>query len=153
MKKGDLVDDFELTDQHGKALRLSEQLASGPVVLFFYPRALTRGCTQESCHFRDLSGELATLGSQCLGVSPDPVDRQARFAEEHSLNFPLLSDPDRSVAKAFGVARVRPLFNRRSTFVIGTDRRILGVVHDEMNMNKHADEALRVLRDAVDHKQ
>jgi peroxiredoxin Q/BCP len=150
MKCGELVDDFELVDQHGAAVKLSGELANGPVVIFFFPRAFTRGCTQESCHFRDLSAEFAALGSRCLGISTDPVERQARFATSNSFDFPLLSDPDRSVAKAFGVARVRPLFNRRSTFVIGTDHRALAVIHDEMNMNKHADEALRVLRGLSD---
>ena len=107
MHKGDVVPDFELPDQTGTPRTLSELLAGGPVVLFFYPAAMTYGCTKESCHFRDLGAEFAAVGAQPVGISADPVDKQKQFDEKESLGFPLLSDPDRTVAAQLGVPRDR----------------------------------------------
>ena len=146
MKRGDIAPDFEARNQHGEMVKLSKYLASGPVVLFFYPRAMTKGCTAESCHFRDLAAEFAELKATRLGISSDSVERQAAFTEKEGLDYPLLSDPDRSIAKAFDVKRPGPLFNRRTTFVIGKDRTILEVIASETNMNTHADTALAALR-------
>jgi peroxiredoxin Q/BCP len=149
VSKGDVVDDFELPDQSGTPRRLSGFLADGPVVLFFYPAAMTPGCTAESCHFRDLSAEFTAVGAQRVGISRDPVDKQRRFADMHSFDFPLLSDPDGEVARRFGARRrlpLGPLSTRRQTFVIDVDRSILDVIHSEVSMNDHADRALGVLR-------
>ncbi|MFI5489607.1 peroxiredoxin [Micromonospora echinaurantiaca] len=145
---GDVVEDFALPDQTGTQRRLSELLVAGPVVLFFYPAAMTRGCTAESCHFRDLAAEFAALGAQRVGISRDPVAKQAEFARLHGFDYPLLSDPDGAVAERFGVRRrlpLGPLSTRRVTFVIGTDRRLIEVVHSELSMTGHADRALRAL--------
>ena len=147
MRKGDTAPDFELRDETGTVRKLSDLLADGPAVLFFYPAAMTTGCTQESCHFRDLAGEFAEAGAQRVGISADAVDRQQEFAARHSLGYPLLSDPVRSVAAAYGVKRSLPMLpNRRVTFVIDTDRTVLEVVRSEINMNAHADRALDALR-------
>ena len=147
MNVGDVVDDFELPDQTGAPRRLSELLANGPVVLFFYPAAMTYGCTKESCHFRDLKAEFDDVGAQRVGISADKVDKQAQFADKHSFDYPLLSDPDRKVAAMFGVARKLALVAvKRTTFVIDTDRKVLAVIHSEVSMNQHADKALEVLR-------
>ncbi len=148
IQTGETVPDFTLPDQNGTPTSLESLLASGPVVLFFYPRAMTTGCTKESCHFRDLAGEFAEVGAQRVGISTDGVDRQSAFDEKHALGYPLLSDPDRTVARLFGVKRPGPLMNKRATFVIGTDRRILAAISSETNMDVHADEALDVLRRA-----
>jgi peroxiredoxin Q/BCP len=145
MQVGDVVPDFELSDEDGNPRKLSDELAKGPVVLFFYPKALTGGCTKESCHFRDLAGEFAAVGAQRIGISADPVERQKKFSDKHSFDFPLLSDPDRAVAKQLGAKRPGPIMNKRVTFVIDTDRRVLAVISSETNMDKHADEALAVL--------
>ncbi|WP_305070162.1 peroxiredoxin [Micromonospora sp. WMMC415] len=147
---GEVVEDFELPDETGRMRRLSEFLASGPVVLFFYPAAMTRGCTAESCHFRDLAAEFAAVGAQRVGISRDPVARQAEFSRLHGFDYPLLSDVDGAVAGRFGVRRrlpLGPLSTRRMTFVIGTDRRVIEVIHSEVSMNDHADRALRALGD------
>ena len=142
-----MAPDFELPDETGTTRRLSDLLSAGPVVLFFYPAAMTTGCTQESCHFRDLAGEFAEVGAQRVGISADAVEKQHEFAARHSLGYPLLSDPDRRVATDFGVKRGLPMLpNRRATFVIDTDRTILEVVRSEINMNAHADRALAALR-------
>jgi peroxiredoxin Q/BCP len=146
--KGDVVDDFELPDQTGTPRRLSELLSGGPVVLFFYPAAMTSGCTAESCHFRDLAAEFTAAGAQRVGISRDKVEKQKQFSDLHDFDYPLLSDPDSAVAAALGVKRklaLGPLSNRRMTFVIDTDRTILEVIHSETNMNDHADKALQVL--------
>jgi peroxiredoxin Q/BCP len=149
LSNGDLVDDFELPDQTGTPRRLSTLLAAGPVVLFFYPAAMTSGCTRESCHFRDLAAEFAAVGAQRVGISRDAVDVQRRFAELHAFDYPLLSDAGGAVAAAMGVKRRLPLgalSTRRMTFVIDTDRRVLEIIHSELNTDDHADRALAVLR-------
>jgi peroxiredoxin Q/BCP len=147
--KGDLVDDFELPDEQGTPRRLSDLLSAGPVVLFFYPAAMTKGCTMESCHFRDLAKEFAEVGAVRVGISRDSVSKQQQFADKYSFGYPLLSDPDGRVARQFGVRRalpLGPLATKRMTFVIGTDRRVLEVIHSEVSMDAHADRALEVLR-------
>ena len=146
MRTGDVVPDFELPDQEGATRSLSEFLAKGPVVLFFYPAALTPGCTKESCHFRDLAAEFEAVGAQRVGISADPVDKQRTFSDKHGFDYPLLSDEDRRVAAIFGVKRALPLLpNKRATFVIGTDRKVIEVITSEINMTKHADLALEAL--------
>lgn len=146
MHAGDTVIDFEAPDQSGHPVRLGDVLRHGPVVLYFYPKAMTPGCTKESCHFRDVRSEIEAAGGRVLGISADAVDRQRQFDERHSLGFPLLSDPYRRIAAAFGVKRPGPLFNRRTTFVIDTDMRLLDVVSSELNMSVHADRAIAALR-------
>jgi peroxiredoxin Q/BCP len=149
MKRGDVVDEFELPDQAGVQRKLSELLAAGPVVLFFYPAAGTPGCTREACHFRDLAKEFAEVGASRVGISTDAVAKQAKFSENHSFDYPVLSDADGTVASAFGVKRgllgkLMPV--KRTTFVIDTDSRVLDVISSEVNMSTHADKALEVLR-------
>ena len=147
MRTGDLVADFELPDETGTPRRLTGLLKSGPVVLFFYPGAMTYGCTRESCHFRDLHGEFQALGAQPIGISADPVEKQKKFSDMHSFGYPLLSDTSGSVAEQFDVRRrIAALGNRRTTFVIDTDRTLLDVIHTEFSMGAHADKALEILK-------
>ena len=145
MDTGDLAPDFSLPADDGSTVTLSEVLQQGPVVLFFYPKAMTPGCTAESCHFRDLAGEFESVGAIRLGISADPVEKQQRFSSKHGFDYRLLSDTDKRVAKEFGVKRPGPLMNKRATFVIDQDRRVLARISSEINMDKHADEALEVL--------
>ena len=149
MDVGDVVEDFELADEQGVTRSLSGLLTDGPVVLFFYPAAMTSGCTAESCHFRDLGAEFAAAGAQRVGISRDAVEKQRQFSDLHGFDYPLLSDADGTVATAMGVKRRMPLgalSTRRMTFVIDTDRRVLDVIHNERNMDDHADRALATLR-------
>lgn len=147
MRPNDVVPDFELPDQDGTPRSLTGLLAGGPVVLFFYPAALTTGCTKESCHFRDLAAEFAEVGAQRVGISVDPVAKQKQFADRHQFDYPLLSDVDGTVARLFGVKRrFGPIPVKRTTFVIDSDQHVLGVIASELNMDKHADEALALLR-------
>ena len=146
MRDGDLVPEFELPDQDGVTRTLTEFLDKGPVVLFFYPAAMTAGCTKESCHFRDLASEFEAVGAQRVGISADPVEKQRKFSDKHTFDYPLLSDVDRTVAEVFGVKRgLSILPNKRATFVIGTDRKVVEVITSEINMDKHADLALEAL--------
>ena len=148
MNQGDLAPDFTLPDDKGEERTLSDFLASGPVVLFFYPAAMTTGCTAESCHFRDLAAEFAEVGAHRVGISPDAVDKQQEFSAKHGFDYPLLSDVDGVVAKQFGVWRkFSPLHAKRHTFVIGTDRKVLEVIKSELKFTVHADKALAALRE------
>ncbi len=148
VNKGDQAPDFELPDQDGAPRKLSTLLMDGPVVLFFYPAAMTSGCTKEACHFRDLAGEYAAAGVQRVGISLDSVAKQKQFADAHSFDYPLLSDADGTVAGQFGVKRGKlgqrlgaPV--KRWTFAIGTDQRIVEAIHSEVNFETHADGALK----------
>ncbi|MHC9292846.1 peroxiredoxin [Mycobacterium sp. LTG2003] len=149
MRTGDTVAEFELPDQTGTVRSLTSLLANGPVVLFFYPAAMTPGCTKEACHFRDLAAEFAAAGASRVGISTDPVAKQAKFADIQRFDYPLLSDVDGKVACQFGVKRgllgkLMPV--KRTTFVIDTDRTVLEVISSEISMDMHADKALEVLK-------
>ena len=147
MNIGDTAPDFVLPDHMGRRWQLSEALVLAPVVLFFYPGAMTIGCTAETCHFRDLGAEFAALGATRVGVSADPANVQREFATRTSVDFPLLSDEDGFVGQLYGARRnfaLRP--GKRATFVIGMDASIRGIITSELRMQKHADEALGILR-------
>jgi peroxiredoxin Q/BCP len=150
MRIGEQAPDFELPDQYGNPRRLSTLLADGPVVLFFYPAAMTAGCTKQACHFRDLASEFADAGVQRVGISMDSVDKQRQFADKHAFDYPLLADVDGTVAAQYGVRRGKlgttlgaPV--KRWTFAIDADSRIVEVVHSEVNFDTHADTALAAL--------
>ncbi|MGO4384166.1 peroxiredoxin [Specibacter sp. RAF43] len=148
MKIGDVVEDFELPDQHGHPRRLGELAANGPLVIFFYPLAGSGGCTQEACHFRDLEPEFAAAGAAIVGISTDSPARQLAFATENHFTFPLLSDRAGAVADQFGVRRrllAKMLPTKRSTFIVDAGLRLQFRTSSETNMDAHADEALRAL--------
>ena len=152
MHTGDHVADFALPDQTGAVRHLSEFLEAGPVVLFFYPAAMTYGCTKESCHFRDLKADFDAVGAARIGISADPVDKQLQFAEKYDFDYPLLSDVDRTVAEIFGVKRRSNLLKvKRSTFVIDTDGTLLAELRSEVSMRSHADKAVEILRTRPPH--
>lgn len=144
---GDRVEDFCLEDQAGVSRCLGDLLVQGPVAVFFYPAAMTFGCTRESCHFRDLAAEFAAVGALRVGISADPVAKQRQFSDKHGFDYPLLSDPDRAVATAFGVVeglRLGPV--RRATFVVDQDRTVLAAYRSELRFASHGERALEVLR-------
>lgn len=148
MKKGDRVAAFELPDQTGTVRSLTSLLADGPIVLFFYPAAMTPGCTKEACHFRDLASEFTAVGATRVGISTDTPAKQAQLTDGQKFDYPLLSDAGGAVAAQFGVKRgqlgkLAPV--KRVTFVIDTDRTVREVIGSEFNFNSHADKALEVL--------
>jgi thioredoxin-dependent peroxiredoxin len=126
---GDLAPDFTLPDADGREVSLSA-LRGQRVIIYFYPAAMTPGCTKQACDFRDSRNDLSDAGFAVLGISPDPPAKLARFAAKEGLTFPLLSDPDRVVLRAYGAYGEKMLYGKksvgviRSTFVIGTDGRI-----------------------------
>lgn len=143
MEEGRPAPEFELPDQNGRSIRLSD-LRGRPVILYFYPKDDTPGCTKEACAFRDRRAEFARRGAVVLGVSPDDVDSHAAFSDRYDLDFPLLADAGHTVAEAYGAWRERNLYGRRfhgiqrSTFLIdrhGTVRKVWKRVsvegHDE----------------------
>jgi thioredoxin-dependent peroxiredoxin len=123
---GDPAPDFELPAADGAVVRL-RSLRGQRVIVYFYPAAMTPGCTKEACDFRDSIQALAAAGVTVLGISPDPPARLAAFAARDHLNFPLLADPDHKVHEAYGAYGEKTLYGRktigviRSTFVIAPD--------------------------------
>ncbi|MDB5350972.1 MAG: bcp 1 [Planctomycetota bacterium] len=121
--EGQLAPDFTLHDQDGQPVTLSA-LRGSPVVLYFYPRDATPGCTTEACDFRDANAVLARAGAKVLGVSPDTVASHRKFADKQALDFTLLADPDKAAIQAYGVWKEKTLYGKtsmgveRTTFVI-----------------------------------
>lgn len=152
MKTGDRAPEFALPDTDGATVRLSDLLEKGPVALFFYPAAMTAGCTRQACAFRDLASEFAEAGVQRVGISRDPVEKQRQFAAENAFDYPLLSDESGEVTKAYGVARGRlgkalGAPTQRWSFAIAQDGTVVEAVHSELNFAMHADRTLAALRD------
>jgi thioredoxin-dependent peroxiredoxin len=143
---GTTIPDLTATTHDGREVTLGELAAEGPLVVFFYPKAFTGGCTAQACHFRDLGAEFTEAGASRVGVSRDDVDTQSRFAEEHAFDYPLLADPDGRIATVFGAKRPGPLPSRRRTVVLDRDLTVLAMISSETDMQTHADEALAALR-------
>jgi thioredoxin-dependent peroxiredoxin len=118
---------FELPDRDGKRVALKDLLKAGPLVLYFYPKDMTPGCTIEACSFRDHRRALGALGANVVGISADSEASHAKFIDKYSLNFPLLSDPENRVTRAYGVYKKKSLYGRefmgieRSTVIIDRD--------------------------------
>ncbi len=144
MEVGDLAPEFELQSDRGDRVRLSE-LRGQRVILFFYPKDDTSGCTKEACGFRDAMPAIVERNAIVLGVSPDPVRSHERFRDKYDLNFPLLADEDHKVADAYGAWGPKKMYGReyhgilRSTFVIGEDGRI-EKTYRKVRPAEHADE-------------
>ena len=143
----DVIPDLTVDLDDGRSVPLSELADGEHLVVFFYPKAFTGGCTAQACHFRDLGAEFAAVGARRVGVSRDDQDTQARFAAEHRFDFPLIADPDGTVAKAFGAKRPGPIPSKRQTIVLGSDLTVLHRIASETNMDVHADDALAFLRE------
>jgi peroxiredoxin Q/BCP len=146
VRVGSAVKDVTATTQDGTTVRLSDLAADGPLVVSFYPKAFTPGCTAQTCHLRDRAAEFAEIGATVVGVSGDSVQTQSEFAAKHRLSFPLLADTDGALAKTLGAKRPGPLPPRRQTVVLDSDLTVLGTIRSETNMDQHADEALELLR-------
>ena len=141
---------FKLPSSTGEAVDLAA-LKGRTVVLYFYPRADTPGCTKEACGFRDAIAAYRKLDVPVFGVSPDPVEDVTKFAEKFKLNFPLLADADHSVAEKYGVWQERSMYGKkymgvaRTTFVIGPDGRVVHVF-EKVKPEGHDQEVLGVLK-------
>jgi peroxiredoxin Q/BCP len=146
LKPGDTAPDFTLPDQHGRPVSLGAFKGKRVVVLYFYPKDETRGCTAEACRFRDDFEEFRDAGANVIGVSSDPVRSHAAFAEHHRLPFTLLADEDGAVRRRYGVERQMLLVPGRTTFVIDRNGIIRHISSHLFGATEHVDEALRVVR-------
>ena len=150
VEEGDPAPDFELPGDSGETVRLSA-LRGAPVVLYFYPKDDTPGCTTQACGIRDAYGELQRVGAVVLGVSPDKVASHVKFKQKYELPFTLLADTNKEVSQAYGVWGEKMRYGRkyfgirRSTFVIGADGNVRKVLLN-VKPDTHVDDVLAVLR-------
>lgn len=130
LKPGDKAPSFSLTDQNGKAVKLTH-FKGKKLLVYFYPKANTSGCTKQACSVRDAEPDLTQAGVAAVGISPDPPEKQKKFDEKHGLGFPLLSDEDHAVAQAYGVWGEKKMYGKsyegiiRSSFLIDEKGRIM----------------------------
>ncbi|HXJ44837.1 MAG TPA: peroxiredoxin [Bryobacteraceae bacterium] len=148
IQPGQRAPDFELPDQNGAPVRLSQFRAQSPVVLFFYPKDDTTGCTIEACTFRDEMPRFDSLAAKVIGVSSDSSESHSRFAAKHGLPYTLLSDNGGKVKKMFGVKNTFAFIPGRVTFVIDRDGIVRHVFSSQTQFQKHIEEALRALTQA-----
>lgn len=152
VKVGELAPDFTLQDQDGRFVSLSDFEHQNHVVLFFYPKDFSPGCTKQVCSFRDNYEDFTDQGAVVIGISSDSIASHKGFLEQHQLPFTLLSDPKGQVRALYGATkgfglRARALLPGRYTFLIDTNRLIRHIFTSEINMQKHIDEALRGLKE------
>ncbi|MHB8902311.1 MAG: thioredoxin-dependent thiol peroxidase [Thermoguttaceae bacterium] len=154
IETGKKAPDFTLPSDSGEKIKLSS-LRGGPVVLYFYPRDDTPGCTTEACSFRDLKTEMARLGVTVLGVSPDDVESHAKFRDKFQLNFPLLADVEHKVAEMYGAWREKTRFGKtamgvqRSTFLIDAEGTVQKV-WKSVQVDGHDDQVLKAIQELPD---
>jgi len=146
VQAGDKAPDFTLPSQTGEQVRLSDRLGEHSVVLYFYPRDETRGCTAEACAFRDSYEVFADAGAEVIGVSSDSVDKHAGFADHHDLPFTLLSDQGGAVRKSYGVPAALGVLPGRVTYVIDRAGTVRHVFNSMINIGRHVDDALTVVK-------
>ena len=149
-KIGNLAPNFKLPDQDDNLVELKSFKNEHPVVIFFYPKAMTPGCTTQACGIRDTRAELEKRGVKVFGISPDPVKRLPKFIEKHDLNFSLLSDEDHAVAEKYGCWGMKKFMGKefmgliRTTFIIGKDGKLLKVM-DKFKTKSHHEDLLAEL--------
>lgn len=147
IEEGKAAPAFKLKDQDGNVVSLADFKGKQNVVLYFYPKDDTPGCTKEACSFRDHAGEIADAGAAIVGVSMDSQDAHRKFIADFRLNFPLVSDREATICKAYGVARLGGWFPpKRVTFVIDREGVVRRVIQSEFGIAKHIDDALETLR-------
>ncbi len=142
---GTRAPNLDVIDHRGKALRSSELLGRGPLVVYFYPKDFTPGCTREACMFRDAYAELDGQGATIVGISMDDDASHTSFAERYQLPFALVADPKFAIARAWGVARPLGLGAWRVTYVMDQTGVIRGAFHHEISMSKHVTEVRDLL--------
>jgi peroxiredoxin Q/BCP len=146
---GENAPDFTLATADGTRVSLGEFLAKGPLVLYFYPKDYTPGCTAEACAFRDAYSVFTDAGAQVLGVSNDSIESHKNFAEKHRLPFPLASDADGSVRASYGIPKTLGLLPGRATFVIDRSGVVRSAFNSQFAPQKHIETALAVVKSLV----
>jgi thioredoxin-dependent peroxiredoxin len=150
--EGRAAPQFTLSDQDGKSVKLSE-LKGKTVVLYFYPKDDTPGCTKEACAFRDARSDYEAAGARVLGISPDGVKSHRKFADKYQLPFTLLADPDHKVCEKYGVWKEKSMYGRtymgveRTTIVIGPDGKIRKIF-PKVKVDGHSEQVLESIRSA-----
>jgi peroxiredoxin Q/BCP len=144
LKVGDKAPDFSLMDEHGLPVSLKDFLGKKPVVLYFYPKDFTSGCTTEACGFRDDYKAYEEKGAVVIGVSLDSVESHKRFSEKHNLPFPILSDNRKEVAKTYGVLGFGGFLAKRVTFIIDK-KGMIAAVFSKVDVKLHSKEVLKAL--------
>jgi peroxiredoxin Q/BCP len=153
IEQGDRAPDFELPDQDGRAVKLSD-FRGQPVVIYFYPKADTPGCTVQACGVRDHRADYAKVGSTVLGISPDPVAKVKKFHEKFDLNFPLLADEDHAITERYGVWAQKSMYGKsymgaeRTTFIIDSAGKVAEVLR-KVKPAKHDELVLKALAEAT----
>ena len=143
---GDRAPDFELRSSSGEPVKLSGFAGKKAVVVFFYPKDDSPGCTVEACHFRDQHALFADAGAEVLGISADSIDSHVKFAQKHGLPMTLLSDPDNKVRESYGVKSTLGLLPGRVTFVIDRQGVVRSVYASQVRFQKHVTEALALVK-------
>lgn len=146
VKIGDKAPDFTLPSQKGESITLSQFFGKKNVVLYFYPKDETRGCTKEACEFRDKYEVFKDLGAEVIGVSSDPVESHESFAIKHNLPFILLSDKDQKVRKLYGVPSTFRFIPGRVTYIIDKSGTIRHIFSSQFQPQKHIQESIDVLK-------
>ena len=136
-KPGTPAPHFELIDQQGNTIGLSDLLERGPLLLYFYPADFTPGCTKEACTVRDRHAELLDAGYTVAGISPQPTESKRRFAERHGLRYPILADPGKRVAGAYDALGLLGLYTDRVSYRIEQDGTIADAVRAVLNIARH----------------
>ena len=147
---GDKAPDFTLSSQSGEQVRLHDRIGQHVVVLYFYPKDETSGCTREACAFRDSHEVFTDAGAEVIGVSSDSAEKHAAFAAHHTLPFTLLSDKSGKVRKEYGVPATLGLIPGRVTYVIDRGGTVRHVFNSMMNIDRHVKDALAVVRQLQD---
>lgn len=145
IKEGDPAPDFNLRDQHGRETRLADQRGKW-VVIFFYPKDGSFGCTAEACEFRDSFADFKAAGAQVLGISSDGVESHRNFAQALNLPYPILSDQDEAVRKAWGVPKSMGLIRSRVTFVVDPQGIVRHRFSSQFNFKEHSEQSLALVR-------
>ena len=146
VKVGDIAPDFSLPDQFGQSVKLGDYLGKKPVVLYFYPKDFTMGCTKEACAFRDSYEAFKDLGAEVIGVSTATSEKHGEFASTYKLPFKILADDGGRVRELYGVPSSLGLLPGRVTYIIDRTGVVRYVFNSQFNPAKHVEEALRILR-------
>jgi peroxiredoxin Q/BCP len=146
LKVGDTAPDFSLLDEHGLPVSLKDYLGKKTVILYFYPKDFTSGCTAEACSFRDNHKLYQDKGAVVIGVSLDSVESHLKFSEKYDLPFAILSDRNKEVAKAYGVLGIGGFLTKRVTFIIDKNGKITHVF-PKVDVQHHSEEVLKALQE------
>lgn len=146
VKVGEQAPDFTLQSTQGESVQLKDLYRDKPVVLYFYPKDNTPGCTKEACGFRDSYEVFQEMGAEVVGISADSVDSHQAFTAAYKLPFPLLSDVDNKVRKLFGVPSTLGLLPGRVTYILDQAGIVRGLYNSQLNFQGHIDEALKILK-------